>query len=250
MSIATASDFERAPSNPLIMRLAIAAACAALADWLLVGLPINVGSWPIGDWQIGISLPLFLGVLGIVAIISNRAFAARNVQIIMVAGFVAGLLALVEDVNFLSVIVGTLATAMFVIVTTAREASNWQRDMFEAATTPFRGPFRLVGDVVEALRYIKRSTPGWLGSLVAWIVPLSLFAIFLTLFSSANPLIEHRLMQIDLSLLFELLGSWRMSFWILIVCAIWPLIYRRFEPRPVQQPEPSTAAVEPSDLDF
>jgi hypothetical protein len=47
MSIAAASDFERAPSDPRIRRLAITAACAALADWLLVGLPINVGSWPI-----------------------------------------------------------------------------------------------------------------------------------------------------------------------------------------------------------
>jgi hypothetical protein len=250
MSIAAASDFERAPSDPRIRRLAITAACAALADWLLVGLPINVGSWPIGDWQIGISLPLFLGVLGIVAIVCNRAASARHVQIVMVAVFGAGLLALVEEVNILSVILGTLATAMFVIVTTTREAPCWQRDMLEAATSPFLGPFRLASDVVDALRHIKRSAPGWLGSLVAWIVPLSVFAVFLALFSSANPLIEHRLMQIDLSVLLGLLGSWRMGFWILIICAIWPLIYRRFKSNPVQQPKPHTTAVEPSDLDF
>jgi hypothetical protein len=247
MSIAAASDFDTARSHPLIMRLAIAAACAALADWLLVGLPINVGSWPIGDWQIGISLPLFLGVLGIVAIVCNHAAAPRHVQIVMVAVFVAGLLALVEDVSFLSASVAALATVMFVVVTTARDASSWQRHIFEAATTPFLGPFRLVSDVVSALRHIKGSTPGWL---VAWIVPLSVFAVFLALFSSANPLIEHRLMQIDLSVLFQLLGSWRMGFWILIVCTIWPLLYRRFKSNPVQQSKPHTAAVEPSDLDF
>jgi hypothetical protein len=250
MSIAATSDFETASSDPLIMRFAVTATCAALADWLLVDLPINVGSWPIGDWQIGISLPLFLGVLAIVAVVCNRAAAAHHVRIVMAAVFVAGLLALVEDVNFLSMVLGILATAMFVIVMTARNASSWQRDMFEAAMMPFLGPFRLVSDVVGALRHIKRSAPGWLGSLVAWIVPLSVFAVFLALFSSANPLIEHRLMQIDLSVLFELLGSWRMCFWILIACAIWPLIYRRFKPSPAQQPKPNTAAVEPSDLDF
>ena len=70
----------------------------------------------------------------------------------MTAVFVAGLLALVEDVNFLSVIVSTLATALFVIVMTAREASSWQRNLFEAVTVPFRGPFQLVVDVFGALR--------------------------------------------------------------------------------------------------
>jgi hypothetical protein len=251
MSLAAASDFEPAPRNPLILRLAVTAACVALADWLLVGLPINVGSWPIGDWQIGISLPLFLGVLGIVALICNRAVAARNVQIIMVAVFVAGLLALVEDVDFLSVMVGALATAMFVIVMTARETSPWQRQLFEAATVPFRGPFRLVGDLFNALRHMERRTPGWLGWLVAWIVPLGVFAVFLTLFATANPLIEHRLMQIDLRVLFEFLACWRMFFWILIVCAIWPLIYRRIKYQPARQPQPGTTviAIEPSDLD-
>jgi hypothetical protein len=50
MSIATTADLERAPSSPRIMRLAVTAACAALADRLFFG------------WDIGISLALFLGV--------------------------------------------------------------------------------------------------------------------------------------------------------------------------------------------
>ena len=52
MPIATASDLEMAPARPLLMPLLSAIACVALADWLLY------------DWQIGISLALFLGVLG------------------------------------------------------------------------------------------------------------------------------------------------------------------------------------------
>jgi hypothetical protein len=249
MSTATASDLDYASPNPLIMRFAVTASCAGLADWLLIGLPIDIWNWPIEDWQIGISLPLFLGVLGIVAVACNGVRATRKTQIIMTAVFVASLLALIEDVDFLTAILGTLAAALFVVVMTTRETSHWKGQLFEAATAPFHGPFRLIGDVFGALGRARRRTSGWLASLVAWIVPLSVFAVFLTLFSSANPLIERRLMQIDLGALFELLGSGRMFFWILIVCAIWPLIHRRIECNPARQPEPRIAAA-PSDLDF
>lgn len=82
MSIATASDLEIAPALPWLIPLVSAAACVALADWLFYG------------WDVGISLALFLGVLGVVAIAGNRAGAPRHVQIIMAAVFSAGLLAL------------------------------------------------------------------------------------------------------------------------------------------------------------
>jgi hypothetical protein len=109
MSTATASDFEVASARPLLMPLISAAGCVALADWLFYG------------WQPGISLALFLGVLGVVAIATNRRSTPRNIQIVMSAAFIAGLLALVEDISDLSGIVGTLATALFVIVITAGE---------------------------------------------------------------------------------------------------------------------------------
>jgi hypothetical protein len=239
MSIATASDFEIAPARPLSMPLVSAAACVALADWLFYG------------WQIGISLALFFGVLGVIAVVSNRVRATRTAQIVMTAVFAAGLLALVEDVNFLSVIVGALATALFVIVMTAREASSWQRDLFEAVTIPFRGPFQLIGDLFGTLRNMKKWTPEWLGSLVAWIVPLSVFAVFLALFSSANPLIENRLMQIDLRALFNLLDPWRIWFWALVACAIWPLLRQRIRRKPAPKLEPRSAiSTESSGLDY
>jgi hypothetical protein len=240
MSIATASDLERAPARPLLMPLVSAAACAALADWLFYG------------WQIGISLAVFLGVLGAAAVAGNQVHATRNVQIVMAAIFVAGLLGLIEDVNVLSVILGTLATALFVIVMTARETSSWQRYLFDAAIAPLRGPFQLAGDLFGALQQIKQQVPEWLrmGSLIAWIVPLCVFVVFLGLLSSANPLIEHQLMQIDLRFLFNHADPQRTMFWILIHSAIWPLIHHRIRRKPVAESGPSTAvAIEPSELD-
>jgi hypothetical protein len=55
MSMATVSEAEIAPTlaRPLVKPLLLAAGCIALADWLFYG------------WQIGISLVLFLAVLGV-----------------------------------------------------------------------------------------------------------------------------------------------------------------------------------------
>src|SRR6266481_3593109 len=241
MSIATASDLEMAPARPLLMPLLSATACVALADWLFY------------DWQIGISLALFLGVLGAVAVAGNRVYATHTVQIVMAAIFAAGLLALIEDVNVLSVILSTLATALFVIVMTARENSSWQWNLFEAAIAPLRGPFQLAGDLFVALQQMKQQAPEWLrmGSLIAWVVPLSVFAVFLGLFSSANPLIEHGLMQIDLRFLFNHSDLQRTLFWLFIACAIWPIIHRGIRRPPVRKSEPSTAvAAKPSEFDY
>ncbi len=222
MSIAVTANLERVPINPLLTRLAVAAACTALADWLFFG------------WDAGISLALFLGVVGIATVACNGVRATRPVQIIMSIALVAGLAALIEDVSTLSVMVGTLATAMFSIVMTASELS-WRRDLWDAVTLPFRGPFRLIGDDIGALRQMKPQTAWWQGSLVAWIIPVSIFAIFLYLFASANPLIEEQLNRIDFKALAALFDPWRVAFWIAVLCAIWPLIHRRLRRKPVPQ---------------
>jgi Domain of unknown function (DUF4173) len=60
------------------------------------------------------------------------------------------------------------------------------------------------------------------------------------LFSSANPIIEHSLMQIDLRKLLEFISPWRLSFWIFIACMTWPLIHRRVKSRPSQALQPAS----------
>jgi Domain of unknown function (DUF4173) len=240
MSIATASNLETASSRPLLIPLAAATACAVLADWLFYG------------WQVGVSLALFFGLLRSVAMACNGVRAAFTTQLVMTAVFAAGLLALIEDVNILSVMLSALATALSVITITARQTASWQMHLFEAAITPLRGPFQLAGDMFGALRSMKRQIPAWLrmNSLIGWIVPLAAFAVFLGLFSSANPLIEYRLMQIDLRVLWDVFDPRRIGFWILVVCAIWPLIHRRMLRKPAWEFEFSSATTaEPSELD-
>jgi hypothetical protein len=109
----------------------------------------------------------------------------------------------------------------------------------------------LLGDIIGALRRMKTWTPEWLGSLVAWIVPLVIFAIFLTLLSQANPLIEQQLMRIDLRAVLDVLISWRFAFWIAVVCAIWPLMHRLGTRKPAAQPsQTDSEATEPQDMDY
>jgi Domain of unknown function (DUF4173) len=241
MSIAVTADLERAPINPLLTRLAVAAACTALADWLFFG------------WDAGISLALFLAVVGIAAVACNGVNATRPVQIIMSIAFAAGLAALIEQVDTLSVLVGGIATAMFVIVMTTSEASFWQRYLFEAVTVPLRGPFQLVIDLLRSSsEFSKDRLPDWLRtrSLVAWIVPIGTFAIFLYLFASANPLIEDQLRQIDFRGAANLLNPLRVIFWLLVISAIWPLIMRKIRKQPEAAKEAREAtAIEPFDWD-
>jgi hypothetical protein len=239
MSIAQTADLERAPSDPLIL-FAVAAACVTLADWLFFG------------WDIGISLALFLGVLGVVAVTCNRVHATRGIQIVMSAMFIAGLLALIEDVSALSMTIGMLATGLFVVVLTDQEAATWQRSLLEAVILPLRGPFQLAEDFFRASSQLAQAgIPDWMrtGSLIAWIVPVGAFAIFLYLFSAANPLIEYELARIDLQVL--AFDPRQIGFWILVFCAIWPLILRRIRTKAVREPEPAIpSTTEPFDWDY
>ena len=243
MSIAATTDLESAPSKQTMLPFAAAATCAALADWLFFG------------WNVGISLVLFLATTGIVAVAINGVRAPRRVQIMMVTVFVAGLLAMIEDISTLSVILGSLATASFVIVMTARDVASWQHVLLKAATVPLRGPFQFIADFIRAsiFRRIKELVPAWLGtgSLMSWIIPLSAFALFLCLFAWANPLIEYRLTQVSPDVLIQMFDPLQLMFWLLVVCAIWPLLSHPVRsPRVTQSEFAEPVVTEPIDRYF
>ena len=131
MSITTtAPPLEIAPSRLLLMPLISAAGCVALADWLFYG------------WKIGISLPLFFLALGLIAVARNRIYASRRVQIAMSVVFAAVLIALIEDVNILSVMLGALGTGFFVMVITAAPPSTAHLQVWTSFSVPGRRSVR------------------------------------------------------------------------------------------------------------
>jgi hypothetical protein len=68
---------------------------------------------------------------------------------------------------------------------------------------------------------VGRKAAVWL---MAWVVPLSLGAVFAFLFASANPVIEGLLSKLRLETVLDLLDPIRMLFWLVLAMAIWSLL--------------------------
>lgn len=63
--------------------------------------------------------------------------------------------------------------------------------------------------------------------LIGWILPVGAAVLFLLVFSSANPIVEAFLLQLDFSMLSTLLDNIRIAFWILIFALAWPFVFFR-----------------------
>ncbi|OAI31145.1 hypothetical protein A1351_21960, partial [Methylosinus sp. R-45379] len=105
-------------------------------------------------------------------------------------------------------------------------------------------PFWLIGDILRARRLTRsrRKTVQPAGTLVAWIVPIGLFLVFLSLFATANPLIDEWVSRLDPTRGFELISSIRILFWLTIACLIWPFIHLRCPRKPAQRKAPASAS--------
>ena len=146
----------------LTTQLGAAALLVALADGLFYG------------HRLGISLALFLAVLAGASACLNRVRdqPARRWRAAII--LTAGLLPVVKDLNWLSVTIALLATA--VCARTLIEARNlrWQEHLRAALRLPFSGVFRLLGDLSRVSRYRMRrgQRTGILAGLLGWTVPL------------------------------------------------------------------------------
>lgn len=219
------------PAGWLTIQLAAGVALVALADFLFY------------DHRLGISLALFLAALALASACLNpiRAEASRRRH----AGFLiaAGLLPVIEDINWLSVAIALLTTAASVRMLIEPRPLSWPEHLRAAVRLPVSGPFRLLGDFARASRYGRRRQmkSGVLAGLLGWAVPLLLCAVFAALFVSANPLLESWLNRIDIPAILSQLLSGRSLFWAAILCLIWPLVrMRSLRRRKRGDPKPST----------
>jgi len=229
------------PAGWLTIQLAAAAALVALADFLFYG------------HRLGISLALFLAALALASACLNplRAEAARRWHAAILIA--AGLLPIVEDINWLSVTIALLATAASARMLTEARPLSWAEQLRAALRLPLSGPFRLFSDFARASRYGRRRQvkSGVLVGLLGWAVPLLLCAVFAALFVSANPLLERWLNRIDIPAILGQLLSGRSLFWAAILCLIWPLVrirsLRRHK-RGDSKPSTNASIADPLDL--
>jgi hypothetical protein len=236
--------YPRGARGWLWRRLLVTTACAAFADWLFYCEPG------------GLSLALFLVILAIAAACLNPVRADGRLKIVASTVLIAGLLALLEDLNWLSFWFGALGTALFAGIMSSRDFGDWWKQLKYAVGTFVPAPIRLTRDClrVRALasrRRFARVRPGTAtisDILSAWIVPIGFRIVFLGLFTLANPVIET--WGSDIYQGIAIPDFVRIGFWIFIVVAIWPLIHAR--PRGRKSTPTSAAAisaVEPADLD-
>lgn len=186
---------------------------AALADWLFYG------------HDIGISVVIFLAALGAVTIAVNPRKASRReataASIVMAAGFIP----MAVQPSFLATMFGVMAMA-YAVVTMTETGTRWTHRLSEARSLIFDIGWRAPSDIVRMARTAAQHKPR-LSWLIGWIVPLSLGAVFLLLFSNANPLIENFFAAIDISRLLDQINVSRTMLWLLIVLLVWPFIFHR-----------------------
>src|SRR5437762_134407 len=196
-------------------RLFVASAATGLADWLFY------------QHRIGVSLALFLLVLAGLSLLTNPSWIRRGEAAVAVPILIAGVAPIFEAFNALSALFGVLALAVAVSSLTNPFIANL-RDRFDAARTLLlTGPFRLALDVVRSR--IWSISPSLL---TVWVVPLLLGGIFLGLFASANPLIEHALTAFDPQGAASQISFARLLFWSVALMAIWPFIALRWDRKP------------------
>lgn len=69
-----------------------------------------------------------------------------------------------------------------------------------------------------------------------WLMPLILAAVFVSLFATANPLIEIALRSIDFAVLLQFLDLWRIGFWMITAVVVWAMLRPRLKRRAKRPP--------------
>ena len=174
----------------------------------------------------GISVALFLALLaGGVWYVNRLQVRDPAVQSAIVLTL-AGCLALIENVSWLS---GAFALAGLITLATSHRAS-WHRDgvrwlgmLFKFAIRGWLLPFR---DVRIYRRALKKKHPAPLRKhqFVAWVLPLGVSLVFIGLFADANPIISDWLAAIaDI----DTPRPGRVFFWFAAAFLCWPFIRPR-----------------------
>jgi hypothetical protein len=209
-----------------MMSMVRAGTSAALAPKIAVCLPlVAAADFLFFDGGIGWTLGLYGILLLTSAAIHNPALLAhwRGKALFLLGAGTC--LALVESLNL-------LALALFALCFGALLGDLRLQD---TAATVFRKLAALtlhicggsvVSDAYAYSRYYRRTQQiGVMPGLVrAWLLPLSLSAVFVVLFAAANPVIDKWLLSLDLRAVERLLTPERVGFWCIAAAMCWGVL--------------------------
>ncbi|WP_342107970.1 DUF4173 domain-containing protein [Methylobacterium sp. SI9] len=202
-------------SHPL-PKLVLAAAVAFLGDRLFY------------DHPLGISLVLFLALIGIAALVTGWTRIRRRDLTAALVLLIVGLAPLVETVGFLSVMLGIVGLALSVAVLTGGLNRRTGAIVAAASGILLTGPFDLPPDVYRvARRAMSTRRAPRVATLIGWGVPIALCVVFAGLFSAANPLIEGWISGIPWSALIPGFDLPRILSWLMLLAIVWAFVAPR-----------------------
>lgn len=203
-------------------KLVICAALLPIADFLFYGQPAG--------WTLGLfGLSLLLAVLG-----CNQTIAHRRVVDIASYATLGLTFALMEAPSALawcmfcfSIIALTLAPKL----ARAEDARSVVKSVLRYALT---GWWRLYRDnlIISHIKKRRQKLHGNKRAFVRhWLLPIGLSAVFIMLFSAANPIITGWLDKINWRVIAEYISVPRMLFWLMTASGCWALIRPKLKQR-------------------
>lgn len=211
----------RARQSSFLSRLGIALVLALSADFLLF------------DQTPGISVFIFAALLAAAIILVHRFPGGQKALLAKCVALLIGLVPLIENVSELSISIALLSLAAFALAMAGRLRARLLPIVEQIFGFLLVTPIRLGWDLRRWRLAARRVGGGTvkLVSLIVWLMPLILSAVFIALFGVANPVIEHWLSLIDFWALLNRIEIARILFWIVVIVVTWAFLRPRLRRR-------------------
>jgi len=193
----------------------------------------------------GISLPIFFFVANIFSIFTTRRDISKRQIAIGLAVAALSIAPAVNAASWLNAIIALTGTLWVSVYLRREQLINLEHSAYAILAQLIKLPFNFMIFIPYFrgsmnLRIIMgQSRRTW----KQWFLPLSLTALFLTLFSYANPIIGAWLSNLDFGFLLEFISFEKLLFWFIATCLSWPYVHpylkKRREKAKAKPPRPS-----------
>jgi hypothetical protein len=223
LASATATDIRPVKNPSLPVKLAIALALAALADWLFYG------------ERVGLSLAIFACVIACASRLANHATLDRRRAVLGGIILAVGLLPAIEESSALSFLIVVASLTLALLLATNPDTTEFGERVRALRNLILFGPFRFFREVPQVF-----SVSSFTRGIAVWLIPALLSAVFVALFAAANPVIEKWVYLLNPKLIFDYVSVWRLLFWTVMLALVWPFVHVRWR----RKNRPATADTE------
>jgi|GEM_PF-1512346 len=179
----------------------------------------------------GISLPIFFFAANIFSIFTTRRDISKKQIAIGLAVTMLSVAPAVNAASWLNALIALSGTLWVSVYLRREQPINLEQSAYAILAQLIRLPFNFLIFIPHFrgsmnLRIITgQGTKTW----KHWFLPLLLTALFLTLFSYANPIIGAWVSNLDFGFLIEFISFEKLLFWFLAACLSWPYVHPYFK---------------------